>query len=179
MTTRIITAAALGLACLAGCADEAPPPTEEPEPGAFWTPDELATGPRLWLEAEPDGDAVTLSLWGSELGGVFGWSAHVGGFEATLATVTAEVEPRLGPPADARVVATPHPGDVALGSARVDPSLGDVALDADVRLATVQLSPTAPVSTRIELRRAVVRRADGSYVAVTAAGGTLDTEGAR
>ncbi len=162
---------------LSGCADDVE--TTAPVSRVFFTPDASSSGAALWLEAERVPDGVAVTLWGRELGDVFGWSAHVAGLDAALVVSSATVEERLGPAEEALYLAAPRPGDVALGGSRRAPELGDVSLAEAATLASVRLHAAGAVVSRLELAQAVVRRADGSYVGVTTAGGTLDTEGGR
>ncbi len=162
-----------GLALLAGCS-ETETETAQPTPPELFTPDEATQGPRLWLDVTPNEGNLNVTLWGSELGKVFGWSAHVGYDEASLALGSAQVhEAVLG--ADAPNLASARVGDVALGATLRSPDDEQVTIDTPTELALVALDITAKAASRLDLERVAVRRVDGSYVAVATMGGALDT----
>ena len=64
-----------------------------------------------------------------------------------------------------------------MGGARLSPELGEITIDDRTRLGELRLSSGKAIVSRIEVAQAIVRRADGSYVPLTAVGGELDTEG--
>lgn len=165
----LLLLAALLLAC---GGDDAPDPT--PGPTAGFTADPAVEGPRLWLDAEREGSRTIVTLRGSELGEVFGWSIHLA-FDAALVAVESG-DVIAGPLGDDVVpLAVAKPTDLILAATRRDPSLGGIAIAEPTPLATAVLTDVAPGAGRLELTHTVVRRADGSYVPVAALGGALDT----
>jgi hypothetical protein len=176
MKSRLVSfALASVVALVGGCADEQE--TSAPVEHVLWTADAMPEGAALWLEAERVDGAIAVTLWGSQLGGVFGWSAHVAGFDGALIVDSAIVDERLGAADEAMHLVKPRPTDVALGGTRLGPELGEVAIDDRTRLGELRLSTASATVSRIDVRQAIVRRADRSYVSVTAAGGELDTQG--
>lgn len=149
--------------------------TEEPKPKLF-VPASEASGPRIWVDAERRDGSVVLRVSGAELGEVFGWGTHVTHDAAAFDVSGAEVLGALGDDASATRIASAGPGDVAFGEARRGPSLGGVVVDEPTVLAEVRLAD-AKKATSVGLERAVVRRADGSWVGVALVGGQLDPEG--
>ena len=176
---------ALSVASL-GCDDAStdPPPPPAPTDADHFDVDADGSGPRLWVEAaDVSAGAATFELWAAELGPTFGWSAHLTFDEEHLAldpSVPPMVEPTvLGPGGDAEAahLAVPRGGHVALGSTRRARDLGDVTIDAPVRLAAVRLAAADAGASRVAPARAIVRTAEGGWVAVTTAGGTFTSVG--
>jgi len=168
---------ALSTLVLTGCgsdAEQAPSkPTSEATP--LFRADAPASGARLWLEATRDDGPIVVSLWASELGGTFGWAAHVTFDSQALTAATASLdEIVLGGEQAAHVVAS-QAGRVTFGAARRGVALGEVSIDGPTFLGSFQLDGSG--ESRLDLERVVVRRSDGSYVAVTTAGGHLDADG--
>lgn len=174
-----------GLACSGGGGrDDALPDAGrddaavEPE-GATWTPDEAPEGAALWVDAEPAGDEVRVTISSRGLGAVFGLSAHLGWDEAVLALDEAQLATAqaavLDPEADGQAVMLTgaRPGDLALGGSRTSRAAGSVALDDEATLATLTFSRVGAGTTRLDLLRAVVARADGALSPVAVAGGIL------
>lgn len=149
--------------------------TPPPEPALFERAAEPA-GPRLWLSATRDADGVVrIEVHGAELGQVFGWAAHVR-WDAEAVTVEAGgVAQALGGDAEAASLVTLQEGDAAFGEARRGTALGGVAIDEPALLATLDVGGDGP--SQVSLERAMVRRADGSYVEITTAGGLLSPHG--
>lgn len=179
-TTRIfawLAPLALTAFTLTGCGSDETEPTPAskttPDPTPLFTADAPTSGARMWLEVTDADGPVVVSLWASELGGTFGWAAHVTFDPAALTASAASLdEAVLGGPQAAHVLA-PKSGDVAFGAARRGTALGEVEIDQPTLLGSFQLDGEG--ASRLDIDRVVVRRADGSFVAVTTAGGELDT----
>lgn len=139
--------------------------------------------------APPDGPALVatatlgdaghadVTVEGRELGALFGLSFHVTATNATLDDAQTTLALALD-----RVVArvddsATEEADVAFGGTRLDPAAGDVTVD-DGALATVHVQALEAGDVELRIERAVVRRADGSFVPVAVAGGTLTLEDA-
>lgn len=145
------------------------------QPG--FAPSAAPVGPALVANAtlgEPGHANVTIE--GRELGALFGLSFHVTATNARLsnaATTDALPLDRVLARIDAK-----DDGDVAFGGTRLDPANGDVAIE-DGALASLHVEASEPGDVELRIERAVVRRADGSFVPVAVAGGTLTLEGAQ
>lgn len=161
----------IGMACLiastTACVE---PEIQDPAVVTTFRPDATTTGPRIWVEVDAENE-LALKLHGAELGDVFGWSTHLRFEDAKMNVSAAEV--RTGPLGDAVELTTSRPGDLALAATRHDPLAPDPKLDEDVVLATAMLVRRMDAEIRLDLEDTVVRRRDGSYVAVTALGGRL------
>ncbi|NUO51104.1 MAG: hypothetical protein HOV80_19785 [Polyangiaceae bacterium] len=153
---------------------DSPPP--DPEPALFDRQPE-PNGPRLWLDATRGGDGIVrIEVHGAELGEVFGWAAHVRWDAETLTVDAGGVAETLGGDAEAARLLSLQEGDASLGEARRGTALGGQAIDEPVVLATLDVGSDSGPS-ELSLERAIVRRADGSYVEITTAGGLLRPEG--
>ncbi|HHH28053.1 MAG TPA: hypothetical protein ENK57_06875 [Polyangiaceae bacterium] len=171
----LLALAALLVAC---GGDETAEPHPEPQGSAAFTPDAQGEGPRLWLEAEREGERSLVTLHGSELGEIFGWSVHLRFDDALVAIESGDIAPdALGSTEDVMPLAVARPADLVLAATRRDPLLGGIAIAEPTPLATAVLTDVAHGKGRLELTNVVVRRVDGSYVAVVAHGGSLDTTG--
>lgn len=165
----------------AGTADAAAADSSVPA-GASFAADDEPTGPALYVTVDTS-DAVhpKATVWAAHLGAVFGIAAALRYDAAQLAPQQPRIEPLLGPDAagEARYLIAARAGAVVLGAARRGPAAGEQEITAPVALAVVPLEVLDAGSSRLALERAQVRRADGSFVAVQVAGGTLTTGGAR
>jgi hypothetical protein len=110
---------------------------------------------------------------GRALGPLFGLSFHVTATNAALDEVKAGDALALD-----RTVARIDGNDVALGGTRLDPQSGDVALE-EGALASFHVTAVEAGDVELRIERAVVRRADGSFMPVAVAGGTLTLEAAQ
>ena len=180
MRSAILLALAVVVSLSSACGDDpktkdSPPP---PEPAAkLFAREAEATGPRLWLDATRDEDGVIrIEVHGAELGQVFGWAAHVR-FDAEAVTVeTGVIGETLGGDAEAAKLSSVQAGDASLGEARRGPARVGVAIDEPALLATLDVGADG-APTEVSLERAIVRRADGSYVEIATAGGLLTPGG--
>jgi hypothetical protein len=176
--------------------EKAPPSVEAPDSGedAMLAPpdavpdapgfaaDRRSMGPRLWIEATlAGGKNAGVELWASELGPVFGYSAHVH-FDASHLSLSPdnaspEAPTVLAPDGPAKAVElwTQSAGDVGIGAVRRSPNLGEVPIVEATMLGSFMLEARRAGRSAIGIERAVVRRADGSFVSVSVAGGTLVT----
>ena len=186
--SRILLAAALA-GLFAACSGDGRDPTDDtpaPDAGADAAPptpgfsaDTRPEGRALWVEADLQGTDAVVAVRGRQLGGAFGLSVHLAWDGEALALD--ETEPPstradvLDPDTDGNAVTIARPGaaDLALGGTRASPEAGEVTVDDDFTLAEVRLRTLRGGSSRLELARAVVARADGSLEPVPVAGGTL------
>jgi hypothetical protein len=180
MRSPILLALAVVVSLTSACGDDPETKDSPPPPGPatkLFEREAQPTGPRLWLDATRDGDGVVhIEVHGAELGEVFGWAAHVH-FDAEAVTIeTGGVGETLGGDAEAAKLLSVQAGDASLGQARRGPALGGVLVDEPALLATLDVGAEG-APTEVSLERAIVRRADGSYVEVTAAGGLLTPDG--
>jgi hypothetical protein len=180
MRSAILLAMAVTACLSSACTDETetrgPGPEPQPESRLFAREAE-PTGPRLWLDATRDeAGAIRIEVHGAELGEVFGWAAHVRWDEAAFTIESGGVGETLGGEAEAARLTSLQAGDAALGEARRGPASGAVAIDAPAILATLDVGGESGPS-EVRLERAIVRRADGSYVEIATAGGLLTTDG--
>jgi hypothetical protein len=147
-----------------------------------FTADRRGTGPRLWIDAKVDGGRTAqLELWAADLGPVFGYSAHLRFDDGHLALAAGTAPPAsatvLGQddPAKAIELWTQGSGDVGFGAVRRSPEAGEVPIVDATKLGALTLEASRAGRSALTLDRAIVRRADGSFVPVTVSGGTLVT----
>jgi hypothetical protein len=163
---RFVVLALLALPASASCVQ--PGFAASPAPG----------GPALITTAtlgEPGHADVTIE--GHELGALFGLSFHVTVAAGNASLDDASTTATLA--LDRLVARVDDDGnDVAFGGTRLDPATGDVAID-DGSLAAVHVTAQEAGDVELRIERAVVRRADGSFIPVAVAGGTLTLEGAQ
>jgi hypothetical protein len=177
MRTAILLAAGVMAVLSSACGDDTETEDRHPPKPALFEPQAELAGPRLWLSATRGADGIVrIELQGAELGDVFGWAAHVRWDPGAFAVDGGGVGETLGGDAEAARLFTLQEGDAALGEARRGTSLGGVAIDEPAVLATLDVG-TGSDASEVQLERAVVRRADGSYVDISTAGGRLSPEG--
>ncbi len=143
--------------------------------------DPAPEGAALYVDVDvSDPDAPVATVWASDLGPVFGIALHVVLDGAHVTAHDVVVEPFLGSDSagEAEYLSGPGTADVSLGAARRGPGAGEVDVTDPVLVATIPLDVVEHGSTRIEITRFQVRRADGSFTAVDVAGGLLTTGGA-
>jgi len=163
--------AALGATAPVGCVPGV-------QPGFVPAPAPPTGGPALVTTATlGDAGHADVTIAARELGAVFGVSFHLTASNATLddAATSGTLALALN-----RVLARVDDGarnDAAFGGTRLDPADGDVAID-DGALASVHLTANEAGAIELHIERAVVRKADGSFVPVAVAGGTLTLEAA-
>lgn len=142
-----------------------------PSPGLVV--DDVPAGPSVSLSAEVEGSSATLTVLGRELGAAFGLSLHVLVDRELVRLDDFEAFPVLGD--DAVHLARADGVDVALGGSMKSRAAGEVTL-ADGPLGELRLSARAGGSSRVEIVDALVRRLDGTFAPLAAAGGTLTLE---
>jgi hypothetical protein len=158
------------LTCACDAPDPDPPPPPPPPP-----PDEArfdaepAAGPALRLEGEFTGDILTVDVVADELGSVFGVAARLTFASDHLAVADAQLTDLLGERAELLRV---DDGAVVIGIARKE---GEAI--ADGVLATVRFDSLRPGDSSLALTRAMVRRADGSFVPAAFLGASVHTAG--
>jgi hypothetical protein len=173
----------VGVLGLGGCAGDgrAGPPPDAPREVRLVV-DGPGEGASLWLDGRLDGSGVELEVWAKDLGEVFGYAAHV-----ELAGDALAVDPggafaldgdalASGDPAAHHALVTSGPGDIGFGECRASLAAGAVEVAAPVRLGTVRLRLGEAREGSIRLTRISVRRADGSFVEVTAGAARLVEE---
>lgn len=144
-----------------------------------FVPDAPPSGAALWLDVQ--GEAPdTVEVWSAGLGPVFGLSFHIRYDAQHVAVEAAQMASPLDSelPGEALYLARVAEGDVAFGGTRKGTGAGEATVDQPLRLATFRLSPRDGGTSRLDLTHVVVRRADGGFVSVETAGGTLQTGGA-
>jgi len=137
-------------------------------------------GPSLYVDVDvTDPDAPVATVWAADLGQVFGIALHVVLDGTHVTAHDAIIEPCLGSDSagEAEYLVGPGASDVSLGAARRGPDAGEVLVTDPVLVATIPLAVAAHGASRVEVTRLQVRRADGSFTAVEAAGGLLTTGG--
>ena len=123
-----------------------------------------AAGGGLYLAGRLEEGALELQLWAQELDDVFGWNARLQIENATVDDVRIdETVLQGGEPQTANHLVVQQANWVALGSTRLRPNLGGIAIGQPTQLGTVRLSDIR-ASTRIEIVQAVVRSPDGSLI---------------
>ena len=170
----------------AGAGDALPDSTAEAAidagSGTSFQPEAEPTGPSLFAVVDlTDPNAPVLEIRAKQLGPVFGIAFHLQ-FDETLVTAhDPVVPPFLGPdaPDEARYLVVARAGDVAFGGTRRGPAAGETELDASTVLTTIPLTLTGAGDSEISIKRTQVRRADGSVVPVSLAGGVLSVGGAQ
>jgi hypothetical protein len=142
---------------------------------AGFVPSPAPDGPALLTTAtlgEPGHADVTIEA--RALGALFGLSFHVTTTNATLDDARTTDALTL----DRVLARVDDEHDVAFGGTRLDPANGDVAVE-DGALASLHVTAREAGDVELRIERAVVRRADGSFIPVAVAGGTLTLEGAQ
>jgi hypothetical protein len=159
---RLLVPSALLLLGGAACAAPGFAPDEPP-----------GDGPSLVLAADVDGARAAVTVVGAGLGDLFGLSAHVALDGDLVRADGLAIAPFLGD--DAPVFAAMGAFDVALGAARPSVAAGERAVD-DGEIASFVVDARTAGTSRLELRDAVGRRADGSFVPLAVAGGAITLE---
>jgi hypothetical protein len=183
------------------CADSADVPNATPDAGEppivedagvlrpAFTSATPPDGAGMWIAGTLDGNTATVELWAQSLGGVFGWSTHVRwdashlaydeAASSALAEWTIALDPEGAGAVDLVGTRNLAGGDLALGATRLRTreSATEVTIDAPVRLGRFVLTAGEGESA-IDLERVIVRRADGSHVAVEVRGARVRTGGA-
>ncbi len=136
--------------------------------------DGAGAGPALTVAADVEGGRATLHVRAHGLGEVLGVSAHLRVDPALVAVDDAAATAFLGD--DARTLAHVDGADVALGGSHTSAVQSAVA---DGDLATVEVHGVDAGASRVELVDALARTADGAFVPLAAAGGTLTLEVSR
>lgn len=151
------------------------------EVAGFDADERPSTGAAAWLEAAVDGADVGVTVRTRDLGALFGLSVHLAwdadALELTTPVERTAAEAVLDPESsgDAVAIALARPGDVALGGTRASPEAGEVTNEGEATLATVRLRATSAGRSRLELTRALLAHADGTFTALPAFGGALVT----
>ena len=167
----------LHLLLLIACAEPADPP-DPPDPPAPDTPSFTAapgSAPSLRLTGAFDGPQLTVEIWAEELGPVFGVAGRLRFDPTHLEVERAELEPALLP--DAAELIRSDADRIVFGVARKGASLGDAPLEGSVLLATVRFTPLRAGDSELSLSRAMVRRADGSFLPAAFLGAGVHTAG--
>jgi hypothetical protein len=178
---RCVLAVTAGFS-VAACGGDETAPAKSHEAAVGFSPDAAVEGPRIWIEAALDGDAARVELWAAELGPVLGYAGHLEWDAGHLALDGAPSSDDVLAAGDAKTavhVWSGVAGDLSFGGTRRAPTLGEVDIDQPVRVGEVTLRTLAAKQSRLTPSRVIVRRADGSYVATAAVGGTLVTGGAQ
>ncbi len=132
-------------------------------------PDALPAGATLFLTADlTDPKAPKLEVWAQGLAPVLGLAFHLGLDDTQLRVDGAGCLPVMGP--DGRYLQKARGGDLAFGLARLG---GEADLTAPVKLATVALATLKAVDLRPTLTQVQARRADGTFVPLTAVTGKV------
>jgi len=160
------------LLLLLTCACDAPdpdPPPPPPPPDEARFDAEPAAGPALRLEGTFTGDVLRVDVVADELGSVFGIAARLTFAPDHLAVTDAQLTDLFGESAELLRV---DDGAVVLGVARNE---GEAT--GDGVLATVHFESLRAGDSNLALTRAMVRRADGSFVPAAFLGASLHTTG--
>jgi hypothetical protein len=176
---RVTFAWLVVVALLGACGSSSSPAdtgTPDSGPQTGFKEDPHATGASVYLTVDvsnPSAPAAT--LWATQLGPVFGLALRLKLDPTRLVATLARTEPWLGAdePKAARYLVVSGPDTVSFGAVRRGPAAGEQTVNAPVKLATIPLHVVATGQSRLEIADLQVRRADGTFVPVTSAGGTL------
>ena len=147
-----------------------PPAPVPDEPG--FTPIEGAS-PSLRLDGR-FAEGLTVDILADGLGPVFGIAGRLAFDPLHLRVESAELSPDLLP--DSASLIRTESSAIAFGIARRGASLGDAPLAGQL-LATVRFTPLREGDSQLSIERAMVRRADGSFVPAAFLGAELHTIG--
>ena len=145
-----------------------------------FTPESPPAGAAVWLTCDlTQPEAPVVQVWARELDQVFGLAGHVRYDAEHLAVSEVAMATPLGADAagEAADLGAPHLGDVAFGGARRGPAVGAIEVTDPALVATLSMRALKAAQSRLTIDDLVVRRADGSLVAASAAGGALTTAG--
>jgi hypothetical protein len=161
----------LALLLLLACGSETPPDPPPPDTPRFTEAE--GSSPSLRL-AGTLADDLRVDVLADGLGSIFGLAARLAFDPTHLAVEEAELAPGLL--SDPAQLIRTDAGAIAFGVTKKGAALGDEMLSSE-RIATVRFRVLRAGDSELELARAMVRRADGSFVPASFLGAELHTAG--